>query len=65
MIKKKIPKIEPPFVKKGSKWLELANLLSRKSREYHIIEDVKKDPALKKIHIQMDKIFSKISFKRK
>jgi len=60
MIEKKInPKIIPPF-KKGSKWQELANFISRKNRTISIIKDTRKDPALKKIHIQRDKIHSKL-----
>ncbi|MBN2479377.1 MAG: hypothetical protein JXA94_04035 [Parachlamydiales bacterium] len=65
MKKKNIPKIEPPFFKKGSKWQELANLIARKNRQISIIEDFKKDPNLKKIHIQKDKIFSKIFSQKK
>lgn len=41
----------------GSKWQELANFISRKNREISIIKDFEKDPALKKIHNQRDKIF--------
>lgn len=60
MIQKKInPQIIPPFTK-GSKWLELANFISRKNRDISIIKDVEKDPALKKIHNQRDKIFSSL-----
>ncbi len=60
MIDKKFnPQISPPF-KKGSKWQELANFISRKNRDISIIKDIEKDPALKKIHTQRDKIFSKI-----
>ncbi len=64
MKKKKIPKIQAPFYKKGSKWQGLANLISRKNREISIITD-EKDPRLKKIHLQKTKIFSKPPFKDK
>jgi hypothetical protein len=49
-----------PFFKKGSKWQELANFISRKNRSISIIKDIQKDPVLKKIHLQRDKIFSEI-----
>jgi len=59
MIEKKInQKIISPF-KKGSKWQELANFISRKNRDISIIKDIQKDPMLKKIHFQRDKIYSK------
>jgi hypothetical protein len=41
----------------GSKWQELANFISRKNRQISIIKDFEKDPTLKKIHTQRDKIF--------
>lgn len=64
MIGKKInSQIAPPF-RKGSKWTELANFISRKNREISIIKDVENDPVLKKIHEQRDKIFSTL-FKEK
>jgi len=44
---------------KGSKWQELANLLSRKSRSFSLLKD-SQDPFLKKVHEQRDKIFSKL-----
>lgn len=50
---------------KGSKWLELANLVARKNRDISIIKDFEKDPSLKKIHTQRDKIYSKKFFKNK
>lgn len=53
------------FEQKGSKWQELANFLSRKNRSICIIEDIKKDPSLKKIHLQRDKIYSKLFKKQK
>ena len=64
MIGKKFkPQITAPF-KKGSKWQELANFISRKNRAISLIKDIEKDPALKKIHTQRDKILSNI-FKQK
>jgi len=54
-MKKITPEIFIPF-KKGSKWKELANLISRKNRQILVIKDIKKDPALRKIHEQRDKI---------
>ncbi|NGX32869.1 MAG: hypothetical protein K1060chlam4_00925 [Candidatus Anoxychlamydiales bacterium] len=56
--KKTMPKVPVPF-RKGTKWQELANFISRKNREISIIKDFKKDPTLKKIHSQRDKIFAK------
>jgi len=41
----------------SSKWLELANLISRENRKISIIEEIK-DPVLKKIHDQRVKFFS-------
>jgi hypothetical protein len=43
--------------KKGSKWQELANFISRKYRTISI-QELKKDPTLRKIHEQIEKIFS-------
>ncbi len=62
--KKKLPKVSI-FFEKGSKWQELANFISRKNREISIIKDFKKDPYLKKIHLQRDKIFAKEFSKKK
>ncbi|NGX44692.1 MAG: hypothetical protein K1060chlam3_00864 [Candidatus Anoxychlamydiales bacterium] len=56
--KKTLSKVPVPF-QKGSKWQELANFISRKNREISIIKDFEKDPYLKKIHSQRDKIFAK------
>jgi hypothetical protein len=65
MIEKKFKsKISFPL-KKGSKWQELANFISRKNRDISIIKDIEKDPALKKIHIQRDKIYSSSFSKKK
>lgn len=60
-------KFKPPvdfLFTKGSKWQELANFISRKNRNISIIKDLNKDPVLKKIHAQRDKIYSNI-FKQK
>ncbi|NGX52509.1 MAG: hypothetical protein KR126chlam5_00809 [Candidatus Anoxychlamydiales bacterium] len=56
--KKTLSKVPVTF-QKGSKWQELANFISRKNREISIIKDFEKDPSLKKIHSQRDKIFAK------
>ncbi|NGX33781.1 MAG: hypothetical protein K1060chlam1_00122 [Candidatus Anoxychlamydiales bacterium] len=61
--KKTLPKAFASF-QKGSKWQELANFISRKNRDISIIKDFEKDPNLKKIHTQRDKIFAK-KFTRK
>ena len=61
---KRLPKVPIPF-QKGSKWQELANFISIKNREISIIKDFKKDPNLKKIHTQRDKIFAKDFSKKK
>jgi len=53
------------FIHKSSKWQELANFISRKNRDICILKDVKKDPNLKKIHEQRDKIHSKLFKKQK
>ncbi len=56
---KKTPK-QPSPSDKSDKWQELANLVSSTyRRKFSLIEEVK-DPALKKIHEQREKIFSKI-----
>ena len=62
--KQLLPKVPVPF-QKGSKWQELANFISRKNRDICILKDVKKDPNLKKIHEQRDKIYSKLFKKQK
>lgn len=61
---KKNKTIPTPF-QIGSKWQELANLIARKNRQISIIEDFEKDPSLKKIHTQRDKIYSKTFIKKK
>ena len=61
--KKTIPKAFASF-QKDSKWQELENFISRKNRDISIIKDFEKDPNLKKIHTQRDKIFAK-KFTRK
>lgn len=65
---KKNKKTKPPavsFSNKGTKWQELANFISRKNRDISIVKDFEKDPNLKKIHSQRDKIFSKEFFQKK
>ena len=42
----------------SSKWQELANLVSRENRDITIKKDLEKDPQLKKIHDQRNRIFS-------
>lgn len=64
MIEKKTKTILTHF-QNGSKWLELANLIARKNRDISIIKDFEKDPSLKKIHAQRDKICSKNFHKKK
>lgn len=64
MKEKKNKTIPIPF-QSGSKWLELANIIARKNRNISIIKDFEKDPSLKKIHAQKDKICSKKFYKKK
>ncbi|MFA6119422.1 MAG: hypothetical protein WC688_05860 [Parachlamydiales bacterium] len=48
----------------GSKWQELANLVSRKARKISILKDEQTDPALKKTHEKINDLFIKKNKKK-